>query len=190
MDYDKPRVNANRQELRMREGPAQESRYGSTSPPNPSPDTSNNAVLSQGPDSRYQNIMPKRLLTLMRQIMTWMRKIYKRGANASRTKVNMKNGWRDRFCIDQAQRIPTEDTKSISRGSMSAHLCIANFKRSNKNVTPQGRHVLSSAHRYPRYAPSRMAVGGVKLKGWERGGKASHSQFRQRQISSFAYDSA
>ena len=73
--------------------------------------------------------------------------------------------------------------------SLSAHLVwasrMANFKRSNINVTPQGRHVLSSGSRYSRYAPSKMAVGGIKpmnAKGLRKGGKASHSSLKQRQI--------
>ena len=97
-------------------------------------------------------------------------------ADDSRTKVVI-NGWRDRWSLTSKtkkadQQIPKEEgkSKSISHGSMlnqctpgSGSSRIANLKRSNTNVTPRGRHALSSAaRRHPRSAPSKTAVGGIK----------------------------
>ena len=72
------------------------------------------------------------------------------------------------FATDGAEG---KSKRIISHESMVLNQCtpgsgssrIANFKRSNTNVTPRGRHALSSASRYPRSAPSKMPVGEIKL---------------------------
>jgi hypothetical protein len=186
LDCDEPSMNANRQELRRRRS-CPESRYGSISPPSPSPDTSDSAVLRARQRVSEQNA--KAVIDADYDLDE--EDIEQARANASRTKVVM-NGWRDRWALTsktkKAQQSPTEEgkTKSISNGSTprtvlnqctpgSGSSRIANFKRSNTNVTPQGRHALSSGSRYPRYAPSKMAVGGIKLmnaKGLEKGRKS------------------
>ena len=183
LDYDEPSMDANRQELRRRRS-CPESRYGSTSPPSPSPDTSDSAVLRARQQISEHNAKAS-------DYNFDEEDMEQASANASRTKVVM-NGWRDRWALTsmtkKAQQIPTEEgtTKSISHGSVprtvlnqctpgSGTSRIANFKRSNTNVTPQGRHVLSSGSKHPRYAPSKMAVGGIKLmnaKGLGKGRKS------------------
>ena len=79
-------------------------------------------------------------------------------ARANATQTAVMNGWRERWALtSKTKKIPTEDgeTNSISHGSMvlnipgSGSSRIANLKRSNTNVTPRGRHALSSANRHP-----------------------------------------
>jgi hypothetical protein len=194
LDYDEPSMNANRQGLRRRKS-CPESRYGSTSPPSPSPDTSDSAVLRARQQISEHNV--KAVIDVDTSGYDLDEEdIEQARENASRTKVIM-NGWRDRWALASktkkaAQQIPTEEgkTKSISsHGRTVLNQCtpgsgssrIANFKRSNTNVTPQGRHVLSSASRHPRSsAPFKMAVGGgIKLtnanKGLEKGRRKSIS---------------
>ena len=173
LDYvHKPSMNANRQELRRRRS-CPDSRYGSTSPPSPSPDTPYSAARQQILEHNTKAVID--IDTADYDLDE--EDIEQASANASRTKVVM-NGWRDRWALasktKKAQQIPTEGKiKSISHGKTLLTQCtpgsgssrIANFKRSNTNVTPQGRHVLSSASRYPcSAAPSKIAVGGgIKL---------------------------
>lgn len=107
-------------------------------------------------------------------------------ANASRAKVVM-NGWRDRWALtsktkkaNHARQDPAEEGKTEStRGAVPQTLldpknqCIpgsrpshvANLKRSDTNVTPQGRHTLFSASRHPLSAPSRIVGGGGSRSG-------------------------
>ena len=150
LDYDEPRRNANGQELRRRRS-CPESRYGSTSPPSPSPDTSDSAVLLKARQAAFIDIDTA-------DYDLDEKDIEQARANASQTVVM--NGWRDRWALtSKTKKFSTEDgkTKSISHGSMVLNQCtpgsgsshIANIKRSNTNVTPRGRHVLSSANRYP-----------------------------------------
>ena len=182
-----PSMNPNRQELRRRRS-FPESRYGSMSPPSPSPDT---------PDSAARQQILEHNAKVVIDVDTADYDLDEEDkeqatANASRTKVVM-NGWRDRWALasktKKTLQIPTEGkTKTVSHGQSllnqstpgSGSSRIANFKRSNTNVTPQGRHVLSSASRYTcSSAPSKMAVnGGIKLmdaKGLGKGKRKSIS---------------
>ena len=83
------------------------------------------------------------------------------------TKVVM-SGWRDRWALtSKTKKVPTEEEKTKSTPCGGVPRCIpgsgssriANLKRSNTNVTPRGRHALSSVKRYPPSAPSKMAAG-------------------------------
>ena len=175
LDYDEPSTNANRQELRRRMS-CPESRYGSTSPPSPSPDTSVLRTRQQMSEHNANGVIDVDALDFDLD--------KEEQEKANRTKVIM-NGWRERWALASkkaAQQISTEEgkTKSISShrsiprtmlnqctpGSGSSR--IANFKRSNTNVTPQGRHVLSSASRYPRPSAP-LSGGGMKLMNGNRG---------------------
>ena len=182
LDYDEPSMNANRQELRRRRS-CPESRYGSTSLPSPSPGTSDSAVLRARQQISGHNAKEAVIDVDTSDYDLDEEDIEQAKANTFRTKVVM-NGWRDRWALTsktkKAQQIPTEEeSKGISHGSTVLNQCtpgsgssrIANFKRSNTNVTPQGRHVLSSTGRYPRSsAHSKMAVGGgIKLMNANKG---------------------
>jgi len=82
------------------------------------------------------------------------------------------NGWRTRWALSSKKpvhaQLEEDKTKSTPSGAVPRNMLnqctpgsrIANLKRSDTNVTPQGRHALSSVSRYPRSAPSKMATGG------------------------------
>lgn len=184
LDYNEPSMNANRQELRRRRS-CPDSRHGSTSPPSPSPDTSDSAVLKVRQQISKHNTKEAVIdVDTDHDLDEEDIELTK-----ARTKVVI-NGWRDLWALTSktkraAQQIPTEEgkTKNLSHGDIVPNHCtpgsgssrIANFKRSNTNVTPRGRHALSSASRYPRSAPSKMPVGGIKLmndKGFGKGRKS------------------
>lgn len=152
LDYEE-----HQQELQRKKS-CPELRYNSTSPPSPSPDTSDSQVkVVINVDSDYD----------------WEEENAEQArANAFRTKAIM-NGWRDRWALTSKIKKATGEgkTKSTPRGAAprtvpgSGTLRIANLRRSNTNVTPQGRHTLSSTSREPRSAPSKLAAsGGSELK--------------------------
>ena len=171
LDYESS-MDANRQQLRRRRS-YPESRYGSTAPPSPSPDTSDSPVLKP-----RQQIPEHNAKVAVIDVDTADYDLDEEDIEEARARTKMVvNGWRDLWALASktkktAQRIPTEEgkTKSISHGSMVLNQCtpgsgssrIANFKRSNTNVTPRGRHALSSASRYPRSAPSKVPISGIK----------------------------
>ena len=182
LDYDDPGMSAHRQELRRRRS-CPESRYGSTSPPSPSPNTSDSTVLKARQQTSELNT--KAVIDVDTADYDLDEDIEQAKANDARTKVVM-DGWRDRWALTSKTKKagqPLAEGKS-SHGRTVLNRCIpgsgssriANFKRSNTNVTPQGRHALSSASRYPRSAPSKMAVGGgikqTNAKGLGKGRKS------------------
>ena len=169
LDDDEPITNANRQELRRES-------YGSMSPPSPSPDVSDNAVLRARQQMSEHHV--KAVIDVDSSDFGLDEDVEQVRLNASRTKMIM-NGWRDRWALtSKTKQVPTEERKLRSAqctpGSGSSR--IVNLKRSNTNVTPQGRHTLSSASRYPRSAPSKMAAtGGMKAMNVKGLGKARRS---------------
>ena len=182
LDYDELSMNANRQELRRRRS-YPESRYTSSS--SPSSDTSDSAVLNDRQQITSKHNAKEAVIDVdTADYGLYEEDIEQAKVNASRTKMVM-NGWRDLWALtSKTKKIPTEEgkTKSISHENIvlnqytpgSGSSRIANFKRSNTNVTPRGRHALSSASRYPRSAPSKVPVG-IKLmnaKGLGKGRKS------------------
>lgn len=164
LDYDEP-VKTNRQELRRRKS-CPESRYGSASPPSPSPDTSDSAIIR----ARRQNV--KTVIDVDTSDYDLdEEEVEQARANASRTQMVM-NGWRNRWALTSKKPVhvqPAEDkTKNTPGGVVPRNMLdqctpgsrVANLKRSDTNITPQGRHALSSFSRYPRSAPSKMAATG------------------------------
>ncbi|KAF8812160.1 hypothetical protein BYT27DRAFT_6428173 [Phlegmacium glaucopus] len=180
-------MKADPQKLRRKHS-CPESRYNSTSPPSPSPDTSDGVV----PRARQQ--ISERINAVIDVDASDYdldeEDAEQARANASRTKVVM-SGWRDRWAVTSktkktvhAQQVPADE--GSTRGAVPQTLlnpknqCIpgsrtANLKRSDTNVTPQGRHAFFSASKHPRSAPSRIVGGGMKPINAKGLGKARRS---------------
>ena len=174
-DDDEP----NRQELR-RKPSYPESRYNSGSPPSPSPDTSDSARSRQRMSSEHVKLEAV-IVDEVEGLDGDDLDAEQARANASRTEVIMR-GWRDRWALTsktkKAVQIPAEEGKSTPLlralpnewipGSRSSRT--ANLKRSDTNVTPQGRHSLS---RPSHSVPSKMVTSGGN--GMKSMGKARRS---------------